>query len=209
MLASLALMPGTENLIASLEEVLDSVLSASARAKLQHGYRTPSFWMCPSPALCALLPCLVATSALTLFAAIDSWTPDQVLAFLDLLGMSQYKPGFAKRSITGKALLALDYTQLASFGIDNEEEQWMLLQSVRDYATLRQRYQTSVALTPVINGVRSFPSLETGTPLQLSVSSEAEEGSQSSGSPSPTSSGKRTPQLSPPLRNNSPSPQLP
>lgn len=69
-----------------------------------------------------------------------------MLAWLDMLGLPQHKAALARRGVTGKTLVTLDAPALVLMGVEREQEQWAILQSVRDHVSLLQRYRKASAL---------------------------------------------------------------
>lgn len=134
-----------------------------------------------------------------LHAALEAWTHEQVLGWLDCIGLAQHKPVFARRAMTGKTLLSLDPPALVLMGIEQEEEQWVILQSIRDNATLHQRYKIACA-NAVRRGARAFPPLElpTADNASLTVTDDSfDDNSSSSGTnTSPSASQRSNPPLS-------------
>lgn len=92
-------------------------------------------------------------------AAVESWTHEQVLAWLDMLGLPQHKAAMASRGVTGKTLVTLDASALVLMGIEQEEEQWAILQSVRDHVSLMRRYRVASA-SAARRGGPVLPSLD-------------------------------------------------
>ena len=65
--------------------------------------------------LCGLLcfgALLLGVTAAYPHMAVATWTPDQVLAMLDQLGLSHVKQPFRDNGVSGSLLVALDETEL-------------------------------------------------------------------------------------------------
>lgn len=131
------------------------------------------------------------------FAALEVWTNEQVVSWLDLLGLTHHTAAFVKLAVTGKELLSLEPQALTTLGVEREEEQWVILQSIRDNYTIRQRYKVAVAQAEREGG-RSFPSLDASVELAAVLSHSRSEDSSTS-----VTSGTVT------VTARSPSPRLP
>lgn len=182
---------GAATTVRALDRILEvaqgdkkgGALSATAKGDARTSFRHRCMHLCFSP-----------------YAALEAWTHEQVLGWLDCIGLAQHRPVFARRAMTGKTLLSLDPPALVLMGIEQEEEQWVILQSIRDNATLHQRYKIACA-NAVRRGARAFPPLDalpTADYASLTVTDDSfDDNSSSSGTnTSPSASQRSNPPLS-------------
>ena len=64
---------------------------------------------------------------------IESWTTDEVSAFLAELGLEQYEEDFAENGITGDILVHLDHEALKDIGVVSVGHRLAILRKVYDH----------------------------------------------------------------------------
>lgn len=142
-------------------------------------------------------------------AALEVWTNEQVVSWLDLLGLTHHTAAFVKLAVTGKELLSLEPQALTTLGVEREEEQWVILQSIRDNYTIRQRYKVAAAQAEREGG-RSFPSLDASVELAAVLTHSRSEDSSTSVTSGTITARSPSPRLPSPMPapTTTPSPSL-